>query len=104
MEPGEGAGEECLEQYKIDYAKKRRVDNKERVHQCRARKALSYECEDSSTAAVMETPHCTYLVDSNWSLHCISACLAKEFAMTISTRLRNYNPIVQHLTIEKFLG
>jgi len=111
MELGEGVGEECLEQYRIDYAEKRKVDNRERVHRCRDRKALSreseawsLECEVSKTVATMETLRCIYFVDCNRSLHRVSARLARELAEEVSTYLCKYNPVVQLLTIEKFLG
>lgn len=104
MDPSVSASEVCLDQYRLDYAEKRKADNRERVRRCRARKAAEKESHDSLIVAAMDVVDLESRDASNRTAHRISTGLAREFAMIVAPRLKSYNPIVQHLTIEKLLG
>ena len=105
MDPTLSATGECLDQYRLDYAAKRKADNRERVRRCRARKtAAEKESHSSLIVAGMAIPSLGSRDASNRTKHRTSAGLARELAMIVASRLKNYDPIVQHLTIEKFLG
>lgn len=101
MDPTLSATGECLDQYRLDYAAKRKADNRERVRRCRARKAAEKE---SLIVAGMAVPSFGSRDAFNRTPHRVSAGLASELAMIVASRLKSYDPIVQHLTIEKLLG
>ena len=104
MDPTLSARVECFDQYRLDYDVKRKADNRDRVRQCRARKAARIETQNSLIAGTMDI-HGLGAQDASYrTTHRISSGLAREFALIVASRLQNYDPIIQHLTIEKFLG
>lgn len=111
MDPPEGSREECLQQYRVDYAQKRKADTREKVRLCRARQAtlresqtIFRENEFSHIAVAMETAPVRHHDAADRSVQRTSSKLAVEIAEIVSSRLRIYSPLVQHMTIEKFLG
>ena len=56
MDPTLSATVECLDQYTLDYAAKRKANNRDRVRRCRARKAAEKESQNSLIVATMDIP------------------------------------------------
>lgn len=104
MDPTEGIGEDCRERYRLSYIEKRKVDNRERVRRCRAKKAALRELEDSPIVACIENSGLQSAPLSDRTAKSVSTALARELAVLIAPRLRSHDPIVQQLTIEKLLG
>ena len=104
LEGSEGSREQCLLQYRVDYAEKRKADNRERVRRCRTRQATLQESESPHLAVAIESALVRHQDACDRSVVRTSSKLATELANIVSNRLRRYDPVVQHLTIEKFLG
>ena len=104
LEGSKGSREQCLLQYRVDYAEKRKAENRERVRRCRTRQASLRESESPHLAVAIESAPVRHQDACDRSVVRTSSKLATKLANIVSNRLRRYDPVVQHLTIEKFLG